>query len=179
MKSMIPDYFTYFFREGQERFQSIYELDDEEIERIVNGETWREDGTYIAFRKQLEQRMRTQFLEKGGVPQRHHPIYMILGDSPQSPHDLHKNYAHKLVIPRTIFSDTDVSFTYPDSVFHLPVDDVGRVYLEQNPTPTVYLNDDLDHVIDIYRVDEYNNLKVARNLGRRPFSPATQGFQSM
>lgn len=73
----IPEYFTYFFREGQTRFQSIYEQDEHVVERLVNGETWREDHTYFAFRKRLEEQMREQFLAKGGLPQRRHPIYSI------------------------------------------------------------------------------------------------------
>jgi hypothetical protein len=61
------------------------------------------------------------------------------------------------VIPRTIFSDDDVSFTYPDSAFHLPPEDLGRIYLERNPTPVVYRVDDLETLINTYQVCDYNN----------------------
>lgn len=82
---------------------------------------------------------------------------MILGDSPPSPHDLHHNYERKLIVPCAIFSADDVSFTYPDSVFHLPVEDLGRVYLERNPTPTVYRVEDLETLIETYKVYDYMN----------------------
>jgi hypothetical protein len=35
------------------------------------------------------------------------------------------------------FSRDDVCFTYPDSLYEVPLDDLGRLYLERDAGPTV------------------------------------------
>jgi hypothetical protein len=153
----IPQYFTYFFRKGQPRFQTLCDLDEAVAEQILHHDTgWRGDGTYLRQRKQQERYVREQFLRKGGKPHRQHPIYMILGNSPTGPHDLHHDYAYKLIIPRDIFSADDVSFTYPDSLYTVPLDDLGRVYLDREPRPLVYRAEELEDVLDTYQVYAYN-----------------------
>jgi hypothetical protein len=118
---------------------------------------WRGDGTYLAARKQHERMLREQFVAKGGRPLRQHPIYMILGDSPHSPHDLHLEYDFFVTIPLRLFGPQAVSFTYPDSLYEVPLDDLGRLYLERSVRPTVYRLEELEQVIATYRVYEYDN----------------------
>lgn len=154
----VPDYLSYFFREGQTPFEVLSELDELAAEEILQQDTlWRGDGTYLAHRKRHESIMREKFIARGGRPKRQYPIYMILGDSPVGPHSLNQEYDYRLRIPIKVFSAHDVSFTYPDSLYEVPLDDPGRLYLERNMSPIVYRLEELQWVITTYRVYEFNN----------------------
>ncbi len=136
----------------------LCELDEQLAEEILKNDVlWRGDGTYLAHRKRHERAIRAKFVALGGKPVRQHPIYMILGDSPSGPHDLHQEYDYKIVIPLGEFAADEISFTYPDSLYEVPLDDLGRLYLERNTSPTVYRLDEIEQVIGTYRVYEYNN----------------------
>jgi hypothetical protein len=82
---------------------------------------------------------------------------MILGDSPAGPHDLQLEYDYKIVIPLYRFSSDEISFTYPDSLYQVPLDDLGRLYLERCPDPAVYRLEEIESVIQCYQVYEHNN----------------------
>jgi hypothetical protein len=154
----IPDYLTYFFREGQVPLQTICDLDEQVAESILRHDTlWRGDGTYLAHRKQHERYLRDQFIAEGGQPVRQHPIYMILGDSPKGPHDLHLEYDYRVTIPLAAFPPDTLSFTYPDSLYTVPLDDLGRLYLDRNTRPTVYRLHEIAQVVETYKVYQYNN----------------------
>ena len=153
-----PDYLTYLFREGQAPLQTICDLDEPIAEGFLSHDTlWRGDGTYLAHRKQHERYLRDQFIARGGCPVRQHPIYMILGDSPAGPHDLRLEYDYRVVIPLAAFPSHILSFTYPDSLYQVPLDDLGRLYLDRNARPTVYRLHEIAKVVETYRVYEYNN----------------------
>lgn len=153
-----PDYLSYFYRKGQKLFEVLSDLDDSVAEAILEQDVlWRGDGTYLTYRKEHERYLRERFIEKGGKPKREHPVYMILGDSPTGPHDLAKEYACKLIVPLSVFSPLDISFTYPDSLYKVPLDDLGRPYLEREPAPSVHRMDELEELIQTYKVYEFNN----------------------
>lgn len=154
----VPDYLTYFFREGQTPFEVLSDLDKLVAEQILLHDTlWRGDGTYLAHRKQHERILREKFIARGGRPKRQYPIYMILGDSPVGPHSLNQEYDYWIQIPIAVFSADEIGFTYPDSLYEVPLDDLGRLYLERNQSPTVYRLEELQWVITTYRVYEFNN----------------------
>ncbi len=156
----LPDklYLAYYFREGQTPFEVLTDLDSEAAESILKADTlWRGDGTYLTHRRNHERLIRELFIQKGAHPSREHPIYAILGESPIGPHDLENEYAHKLRIPLKSFLWDDVSFTYPDSLYEVPLDDLGRLHLERNIEPVVYTIGELDRVIAQYKVYQYNN----------------------
>ena len=154
----VPNYLTYFFREGQKLFEVLSDLDEQVAEKILKQDTqWRGDGTYLKHRKQHESLMREKFIVKGGEPKRQYPIYMILGDSPTGAHDMNNEYDFKLKIPIEVFTAKDISFTYPDSLYKMPINDLGRIFLERNQNPVIYCLDELKWVIEIYRVYEFNN----------------------
>jgi hypothetical protein len=92
-----------------------------------------------------------------GIRTRDYPVYAILGDSPTGPHDLENEYAYKIRIPLMNFSRDDVCFTYPDSLYEVPLDDLGRLYLKRNSGPTVYAIEELARVIGTYHVFEINH----------------------
>ncbi len=154
----IPDYLSYFYRSGQLPFEVLSDLSEDVAERILQNDVlWRGDGTYLRHRKKQERYLRDRFVEKGGQPRRRHPIYMILGDSPSGPHSLDAQYDHKLVIPLFIFGSEDISFTYPDSLYKVPLNDLGKVYLERWQAPSVYRMEELEALVERYRVYDFNN----------------------
>lgn len=133
-------------------------MDEVAAEEILRRDVlWRGDGTYLRYRKEHEQYLRNRFIEKGGKPRRKYPIYMILGDSPSGPHNLDEDYDHALVIPLSVFEPEDVSFTYPDSLYRVPLNDLGRLYLDRDPAPAVYRIEEIENLIQRYRVYEFNN----------------------
>jgi hypothetical protein len=81
---------------------------------------------------------------------------MILGDSPTGPHDLRLEYPHCVTLPLSFFPRESISFTYPDSLYKVPLDNLGRLHLERDPAPPVYLLEELPWVITTYQVYEYN-----------------------
>lgn len=154
----VPEYLTYFFRKEQPLFHVLCDLEEDAAEEILKHDVlWRGDGTYLTHRKQHERTLRELFIAKGGQPVRQYPIYMILGDSPGGPHDLNLEYAYNVTIPFSIFTPEDVSFTYPDSLYEIPLDDLGRLHLNRNIHPVVYRWEELESVITRYSVYEYNN----------------------
>jgi predicted HTH domain antitoxin len=175
----VPDYLTYFFRNGQVPFQTICDLDESEAQAILRRDTlWRGDGTYLSHRKRHERLLRKKFVAKGGKPVRQHPIYMILGDCPQGPHDLHREYDYKIILPVALFSPDDISFTYPDSLYEVPLDDLGRLYLDRNVSPVVYRLEEIRHVIEMYQVYKYNHHYVEAQVWNdeptRPYADPAQ-----
>ena len=71
--------------------------------------------------------------------------------------NLHQEYDYKILIALEVFSVDDVSFTYPDSLYEVPLDDLGRIYLERSQSPTVYRLQEMESVIAMYQVYEFNN----------------------
>ena len=154
----VPDYLTYYFRDGQRPFEVLTDLDPARAEEILNHDTqWRGDGTYLGHRVNHERHLREGFIRKGGHPSRGHPVYAILGESPTGPHDLENEYAWKIRIPLADFSQDDVCFTYPDSLYEVPLDDLGRLSLARNTRPAIYTIEELALVIRTYRVFEIHN----------------------
>jgi len=82
---------------------------------------------------------------------------MILGDSPKGPHDLHLEYDYRVTIPLAAFPPDTLSFTYPDSLYTVPLDDLGRLHLDRNTRPTVYRLHEIAAVVETYKVYQYNN----------------------
>lgn len=149
---------THFYRKGQKPFQNICDLDVDMAERILSDDNgWRGDGTYLSARMKHEEILWLKFTKTGGIPKRKHPVYMILGDSPTGPHDLNREYDKKVLLPLSIFKPEVVSFSYPDSMFKIPLDELDRLYLERNEEPRVYRMEELSWIIRTYKVYKYNN----------------------
>jgi hypothetical protein len=153
-----PDYLQYYFRTGQEPFSVLCDLDEHIAQGILKKDVlWRGDGTYLQHRKEHEKILRNKFIKKGGKPKRLFPIYAILGESPSGPHDLENEYNFKIKIPMRLFSNEDISFTYPDSLYEVPPDDIQRLHLKRNVEPTIYRFDEIEMVIERYKVYEIKN----------------------
>jgi hypothetical protein len=154
----VPDYLSYYFRDNQKPFQTLTDLDSATVEDILKTDVlWRGDGTYLEHRKRHERIIRKLFINKGGHPKRNYPIYAILGDSPIGPHDLENEYVYKIKLPLGIFLNDSICFTYPDSLYEVTTDDLGRLYLERNVIPAIYTIEELEAIIEKYQVYKYNN----------------------
>ncbi len=139
-------------------FDVLCDLPEKEAENILKGdELWRADGTYLRARKAHEKKIREAFIAAGGKPEREFPIYMILGDSNSGAHNISAEYPLHIKIPLSIFKPEEISFTYPDSLYEVPLDNLGRIQLERSKNPTVYRIEELEEMIQRYQVYKYNN----------------------
>ncbi len=122
------DYLTHYYKRGRTPFMSLSALPEDEAIRIMKGlydETvfgsrFKDPAQYLRDRKQAEQCVRQQFIEKGGQPIEAHPVYMVLGSSAWiNRHALEGEAINEIRIPLSAFQPGDVSFTYPDSMISL------------------------------------------------------------
>jgi len=122
------DYLTYYYKRGTEPFRSLSALPDEEVIKIMEelcddtlfGARFKDPIQYIRNRRQTEQWVREEFRAKGGRPQEAYPIPMVLGASKWMVKQAPDPGAHgEIRIPLSVFTEYDVSFTYPDSMISL------------------------------------------------------------
>lgn len=117
---MIPDTLYHYYEASRGPFCNLSDLPPDEAEAILNAIRGRGEGfasqrkvDYLSVRRELEDFVRARFVEKGGLPDRDRPHYMILGKCDW----LISWYAHGdvLGIPLNHFDATQVSFTYGDT----------------------------------------------------------------
>jgi hypothetical protein len=122
------DYLIHFYRRGTEPFRSLSALSDADamrmmqdfyIEGSVIWERFKDPAQYLRARRQIEQWLRQEFIATGGAPSESYPIYMVLGRSKwlltaADPTTLATTA--EIQVPLSLFSECDVSFTYPDSM---------------------------------------------------------------
>lgn len=125
------DYLTYYYKMGTEPFQSLSALSDIEAVRIMEElyiqfkdnvlfERFKDPVEYLRNRRQTEQWVRSEFIAKGGHPQETYPISMVLGSSRWIEKNAPDPYTHGAIrIPLSAFTESDLSFTYPDSMVSL------------------------------------------------------------
>jgi hypothetical protein len=122
------DYLTHYYKLGTQPFRSLSALTDEEAEGIMQGlsddtpygSRFKDPLGYMRDRRRTEQWVRDQFIAKGGQPRASYPIPMVLGSSPWIEKNAPAPAAHgEIRIPLSVFTEQDVSFTYPDSMISL------------------------------------------------------------
>ena len=128
------DYLTHAYRKGADPFESLSALSDMEaihrmkdlyVEGALFWERFKDPAQYLQVRRQVEQWLRREFIAKGGKPQAPYPIYMILGRSKwiQTMLDaVSLATTIEMRVPLCIFTEWDVSFTYPDSMVSFMLD---------------------------------------------------------
>jgi len=143
MPEFVPDFLSHYYEAATDPFINLSDLPvqaaEEHLERIRQlGRAFasQRSADYLTIRRELEDRVRENFMEKGGKPIRSRPHYMILGACRW----MLSWYIRgcELRIPLELFSPTIVSFTYGDSfpAMHHPDDKPhrGQVYcLEELP----------------------------------------------
>jgi hypothetical protein len=122
------DYLTYYYKRGTEPFRSLSALPDAEAIKIMEelcdntpfGARFKDPVQYMCNRKQTEQWVREEFIAKGGRPREAYPIPMVLGASKWMVEHAPDPDAHgEIRVPLSVFTEYDVSFTYPDSMISL------------------------------------------------------------
>jgi hypothetical protein len=119
------DYLTHYYSIDKEPFQSLSALSDEEAIKIMEelcddtpyGERFKDPLQYLKDRKDTERWVREAFIAKGGKPKDEFPIPMVLGSSKWLVEAAPDREKHgEIRIPLSLFTEQDVSFTYPDSM---------------------------------------------------------------
>lgn len=122
------DYLTYYYKLGTEPFRSLSALSDEEAIKIMQelyddtvfGERFQNPIQYLRNRRETEKWVRNEFKIKGGRPQEAYSIPMVLGTSRWMVENSPDPSMHgEIRIPLSVFTEHDVSFTYPDSMISL------------------------------------------------------------
>jgi hypothetical protein len=119
------DYLTHYYKSDLGPFRSLSALPDEEAIQIMEelcddtlfGVRFKDPAQYLRNRRETERWVCEGFIAKGGKPQESYPIPMVLGSSKwmmeQAPAQVS---GAEIRIPLSIFTEYDVSFTYPDSM---------------------------------------------------------------
>lgn len=125
MGETIPDFIVHYSR--GEPFRSMSAVSKDKLAEILEGlndkNAWGlsrfSDPAYLERRLAVEQRIRDEFIAKGGKPVLKHPIYFFLGRNIEfEKHERNKAYLiHLKDLPNAA-----VSFTYGDSMFSLNED---------------------------------------------------------
>jgi hypothetical protein len=106
-------------------FQSLSALSDEEAIKIMEalcddtnfGARFKDPVGYLQNRKATERWVREGFIAKGGRPQDPYPIAMAFGSSKWLEETTPTSGSGANIrIPLSIFTEYDISFTYPDSM---------------------------------------------------------------
>lgn len=119
------NYLTHYYLQDTGPFQSLSSLPDEEALKIMEslydntpyGVRFKDPIRYLKDRRETEQWVREGFIAKGGKPQDSYPIPMVLGSSKWLEENAPtRGVGTEIRIPLSIFTENDVSFTYPDSM---------------------------------------------------------------
>ncbi len=123
---MTDDFFlTHYFTKGALPFRSLSALPDCDAIRLMQAlyvegsvlwERFKDPAGYLRERRETEQWVREQFVLRGGHPREVYPIYTVLGSSPWVVAHADPSTHAEIQISLSIFSEDDVSFTYPDSM---------------------------------------------------------------
>jgi hypothetical protein len=136
---------VHLYKRGTVPFRSISALSDAEAidtmqtlyrQGSVFWERFKEPAGYLQLRKQVEDRLRREFIAKGGQPRTDYPIYMAWGRSKWMEamiDEITLATTVEIQIPLSLFSEHVLSFTYPDSMvsFLLNIERNPEYYLPE------------------------------------------------
>jgi hypothetical protein len=121
-------YLIHYYRKGSEPFQSLSSLSDSDaialmsslyVQGAIFWERFKQPIEYLRVRREIENIMYQEFISKGGSPQLHYPIYTVLGRSKWTLEVADESTLETTAekeVPLSIFNESDISFTYPDSM---------------------------------------------------------------
>jgi hypothetical protein len=118
------EFLTHYYKQGDLPFRSLSALTDSEALKIMESlyddnplaERFKEPLQYLNNRKQAEKWVRDEFIAKGGQPKDEYPLYAVLGYSNWIENHLTTFDIDRIHIPLSIFTEKDITFTYPDSM---------------------------------------------------------------
>ena len=148
-ESQVPTFLAHYYEAAIGPFVNLSDLPVEEAEIIL--EQIRREGQifasrraqdYLAIRRELEERVRHLFEQKGGRPLRQRPHYMVLGACAW----LRQWYVEgrEVSAPLAAFDPAIVSFTYGDTFPAMRYLD-GKPYRQQ-----VYTVQELPELVRLY-----------------------------
>ena len=150
----VPDFIVHYNR--SEPFRSMSEVSQTNLPTVLSqlneSNSWGlnrfSDPEYLPTRLAVEQKIRRDFINKGGKPELDYPIYFFLGNNARF--EEHKSNVGYRINLSDVPQDS-VSFTYGDSLFSLCEDNrqkLGHEYLSE-------------HCSQVYRLDELKALHLA------------------
>jgi hypothetical protein len=152
----LPQTLYHYYEAAVGPFVNLSDLSLVEAEAVLN--RLRQEGlvfasqrdeTYLGIRRQLEDKVRHLFIQKGGRPVRLRPHYMTLGSCSWLPGWYQDG--RELCIPLAAFDPLTISFTYGDTFPAMRYAD-GKAYRGQ-----VYKLDELPGLIEQYGLPQLNN----------------------
>ncbi|MBN2500347.1 MAG: GNAT family N-acetyltransferase [Anaerolineales bacterium] len=164
-KSNLPTFLSHYYEAANGPFRNLSHVPLTEAEARLAAIRKRGDvfaskrpTDYLSVRNELEDRVRTLFIEKGGQPQLSHPHYMILGACPWVK-SWYKQGA-ELHIPLAEFDPDTISFTYGDTF-------PAMRYQDSSPyRGRVYTLDEVPNLIRQFGLPQITNPEGARGPDR-------------
>jgi len=122
------DFILHVYKAGSVPFRSLSGLPEKQAHAIMRSlyrrdsifwERFADPDAYLTRRKRIESRLRAEFQRKGGLPKQQFPIYFMLGRPPWTTEvadAITLATTEEIEVPLSLFGETDISFTYPDSM---------------------------------------------------------------
>lgn len=144
--------FYHYYEKETGPFVSLSDLSDDDAQKIINGlieegktlAAKTHGGEYMYYRRLIENKAYSMFIEKGGQPVRKTPLYMVWGEC----HHLKSWYKCGDYVEISIdkFDLTSVSFTYGDTFITFDPSHGKTEEYRQN----VYTYDEILKIIEKY-----------------------------
>ncbi|MBW8350881.1 hypothetical protein K0H71_15715 [Bacillus sp. IITD106] len=142
-------YLYHYYERNTGPLKNLSELDINNAEKILK-KLQKENNTfaakrtdnYLEIRREIEQKIRIIFIEKGGEPKKQFPHYFILGECPWVKEWFKEGMEIKIPIDR--LDPKSLSFTYGDSFPAMRFQD-GKPYRGQ-----VYTIEEISKLVKLY-----------------------------
>lgn len=172
----IADYITHYYDRRTIPFRSLSSLNDEEAIELMKslfseetefGIRFRDPVQYLNNRRSTEEWVKNEFIKKGGKPVEKHPLYTVFGESKWLVKNSPKNADTNTVkLPLSIFKESDISFTLPDSMVSkwLSRDKPGKLYNKLYHGKIFLISEILDMVKENGMPEEEWDFNLPENL---------------
>ena len=151
----------HIYKKDSKPFQTLSLLSNEEAERMMRSlyvegstfwERFKNPREYLGFRKTIEEKIRKEFIRKGGKPKVKYPIYCILGKSKwleNGPDEFTLKTTAMIEIPFSLCKCEEVSFTYPDSMVSTLIENEKNMdYYDPDLHGKVFTYEEIKKVIE-------------------------------
>jgi len=149
----IPEFLYHYYELEKGPFLNITEKGFKEATHIQSqiSEGWnsKRPSNYLELRFALENRIKEQFISKGGKPTRNDPFYFTLGECEWAK----SWYVHPGVtkIPLSDFKPEHISLTYPDSMVSFQLYDEPKLEMYRKEcNGEVFLLHEMERLISEY-----------------------------
>lgn len=120
----MDEYVTHYYRKGVLPFRTLSGLSEDAALKIMEElcddslvfSRFKEPREYMRNRLEVEEWVRDEFIEKGGMPRENYPLYAVLGRSEGIEEYASQYDLEKICLPISLFEEADISFTVPDSM---------------------------------------------------------------